>query len=199
MALITEYPTVEALKAAIPGYIVQQSGLVVLDVGPGIRPQQLARAYLLLMIEPHQEYIDLMRRYVQDSDRHLYLCGTALNLMPALVEKSVDTIVAGDVIEHMTREHGQLFLAEAERLARRQIILFTPWGYFPQHHTEGDKDRWGLHGGYWQSHRSGWVPEDFDDSWTVLACRHYHFEDEHGDPLEEGFGAFWAIKNMEVR
>jgi hypothetical protein len=53
-----------------------------------------------------------------------------------------------------------------------------------------------MQGGAWQEHKSGWSPEDFDDSWEILASRTFHANDNLGKPLSEPFGAFFAVKTF---
>lgn len=173
---------------------------VVMDVGPGIRPQQLIVPQLWLLVEPHRTYIDVMRRRVPDGPQHVWLNGTWDAVLPLMPDRSVDTIVGGDFIEHLPKQEGLVFLMEAERIARQQIILFTPLGFQAQGSEDAHKpDRWGMDGGPWQMHRSGWEPSEFDDDWECLCCAEYHFEDGDGQPLEKGFGAFYAIRTITER
>jgi hypothetical protein len=51
-------------------------------------------------------------------------------------------------------------------LARIAVHVYTPEGYLPQAATEDGTDAWGLHGGEWQRHRSGWAVDDFP-GWRV--------------------------------
>jgi hypothetical protein len=107
--------------------------------------------------------------------------------------KSVDTIFLLDVIEHVEKEEGLQLLRETEKIARQQIVLFTPLGFMPQEQLDGE-DAWNLNGGAWQEHKSGWLPEDFDDTWMIYACKDFHKVDSKGNLLDKPFGAFWAIK-----
>ncbi|HEY4481624.1 MAG TPA: hypothetical protein VI489_02105 [Candidatus Brocadiaceae bacterium] len=118
--------------------------------------------------------------------------------MPFSPDKSIDTVFALDMIEHMEKEDGIKFIKEAERVTKNQIAIFTPLGLYPQSYgSENEVDRWGMNGGYWQSHRSGWLPADFDEQWEIIACKDFHLMDQHDCLLEEPFGAFWAIKTIE--
>ncbi|TAK22287.1 MAG: class I SAM-dependent methyltransferase [Chloroflexota bacterium] len=143
---------------------------VVLDVGPGIRPQALVRARAHICLDAHRPYLDRVRDRA-DGGRFVLLHGAWRVAMAMLPDRSVDSVIALDVIEHFTPEDGERFLAEAARVARRQIVLFTPIGFYPQSHTSGEPDRWGLDGGEWQSHRSGWTPDNFGSDWRVLERR----------------------------
>lgn len=59
-------------------------------------------------------------------------------------EKSFDTVIALDFIEHLSKNKGEKFLNRVEKLARKQVIIFTPNGYLPQ-----------------ADHKSGWYPSEF--------------------------------------
>jgi hypothetical protein len=114
----------------------------------------------------------------------------AVNFFP---EKSVDTVFLVDVIEHLEKEEGRNLLALTEKIARKQVVVFTPLGFMPQHHEDG-KDAWGLNGADWQEHKSGWLPEDFSEDWQFFIAKEFHLIDNLLQPLEKPYGAFWAIK-----
>ena len=65
-------------------------------------------------------------------------------------DESFDTVVAVEVIEHLTKSDGHKLLAEMERVSRRKIILSTPNRYLPWKQRE---ER--------QQHKSRWTPSDF--------------------------------------
>ncbi len=189
-----------AEKDALPGVVrrsVKPAG-VVLDVGCGINPQTLIWPRVHLCVEIHDEYVQYLQERFSDSTRYVIMQSAwrdALRLMP---DKSVDSVFALDFIEHLEKAEGMAFLAEAERVARRQVVVFTPFGYFPQSYEDPHaEDRWGMHGGHWQTHRSGWMPEDFSADWEIIACREYHTSDQHGS-LEAPAGCIWAIRNFEA-
>jgi hypothetical protein len=65
--------------------------------------------------------------------------------------KSVDAVVALDVLEHFDRDEGWARLAEWEDVARKRVVILTPNGFVPQEARENP----------WQEHRSGWTVGDF--------------------------------------
>jgi hypothetical protein len=113
-----------------------------------------------------------------------------VNLFPA---KSVDTIFLCDVIEHLSKEEGRRLLDLTIPLARKQIAIFTPLGFMEQWHPDG-KDAWGLNGGSWQEHKSGWEPSDFDSSWQFMVSECFHGSNNLGQLLPKPHGAFWALR-----
>ncbi|MDJ0976109.1 MAG: methyltransferase domain-containing protein [Planctomycetota bacterium] len=171
---------------------------VVLDVGCGIRPMDYFRPRTHLVVEPHKPYIETMLGKQDDPTRFVPFNGTWDQVLPLLPDASVDSVFALDVIEHMEKDDGLKFLREAERVARCQVMIFTPLGFFPQSYEhEGAEDRWGMDGAYWQTHRSGWEPDDFGDGWDLVCCKAFHTKDDEGNPLDEPFGAIWGFYDLE--
>ncbi len=147
--------------------------------------------------EPFQQYLEQLQEKIKHAhDRTFVLLkatwSEALELFPP---KSVDSVFLVDVIEHLEKAEALRLLKATEALAREQIAVFTPLGFLPQRHSDG-KDAWGLDGGDWQEHKSGWEPEDFDDSWDIYAAKVFHTEDGQGRVFEKPYGALWAIKSI---
>jgi len=171
---------------------------VVLDIGCGIMPQNYIKPRVHICCEPYSEYVDHLQQKIaalDPRDRSYVVLNMgwqdAVRHFPA---KSVDTVFLVDVIEHLEKSEGQRLLAATEEIARSQVVVFTPLGFMPQHHDDG-KDAWGLSGADWQEHKSGWMPEDFSgDLWQIFGAKEFHLFDSSSNPLEQPFGAFWAIK-----
>jgi glycosyltransferase involved in cell wall biosynthesis len=184
----------ETLDRIVPNYIREAD--IVLDIGCGIRPQEVIKPKLRICVEPYEEYVQVLREKYQGAPDVSIIQNTALEAVSTFSDKSVDSVFLVDLIEHMGKEDGKRLIHECERITRQQIILFTPLGFMPQPYEFGDKDAWGLHGGQWQEHKSGWMPEDFDSSWTIRASKAYHTKNVKDEPLDPPAGAFWAIKNI---
>ncbi len=170
---------------------------VVLDIGCGIMPQKFLRPLVHICCEPFGQYVEVLQTKTKDEYDRTYVIinagwADAVRLFPP---KSVDTVFLVDVIEHLQKEEALGLLKATEIIARRQIAVFTPLGFMPQQHPDG-KDAWGLSGAQWQEHKSGWHPEDFDESWNIYAVRNYHSMDNMGRRLESPFGAMWAFKTF---
>lgn len=169
---------------------------VVLDIGPGIMPMNFFRPKLHMLLEPCETYAKILTQRYADDKSMLILHGSAQAVLPVMADNSVDSIVLMDVLEHIPKDEGRKILQQAQRLARRQIIVFTPLGYMAQHVEEGQKDGFGLDGHVFQEHRSGWLPEDFGPEWKFRICPTFHRQDFHGNPLGEPRGAFFAIRTF---
>jgi hypothetical protein len=168
---------------------------VVIDIGCGIKPQSFIKPSIHICCEPFDRYVTHLQKHFGHDRRYIIIKATWAEAVRIFPPKSVDTVFLIDVVEHLVKEEGISLIKPTENLARRQVAVFTPLGFFPQEHPDG-KDAWGLDGGEWQTHRSGWYPEDFDDSWAVYAAKAFHIVDNMNRPLEQPFGAFWAIKTF---
>lgn len=169
---------------------------VVLDIGCGIHPQKYIKPKLHICCEPHAEYIEYFRKNNLQNDWVYVMINSTWDIIKSFPSKSIDTIIFTDVIEHLNKKEGYALIKHAERVARVQVILFTPIGYLPQSHPNG-QDAWGLNGGKWQEHKSGWYPKDFNEKWDIYECEKFHLTDNDGKKFEKPYGAFWAILNME--
>lgn len=109
-----------------------------------------------MCVEPFVRYAEILRDAGFD-----VVQATALDALNYLKDGSVDAVYLLDVIEHMERDCGLKVIENARRVARRQVVIFTPDGFQAQ-----DYDAWGLGGERWQTHRSGWTVDDFP-GWVV--------------------------------
>ncbi len=137
-----------------------------IDVGPGIRPFDNFEARVHLCIEPHGEYVTVL------SDRgYPVIQAEALITLPFL--RNFETVLFIDVLEHMSKADGILCLSFAKVIATKQIVVFTPLGFMKQEQIADEPDAWGYNGWAWQTHRSGWTPDEFQ-GWDISVGRNYH-------------------------
>lgn len=167
----------------------------VLDIGCGIRPQQYITPEYLICVEPHLEYVEILKTSLKDANA-VIIPLDALKALAGMPDRSIDSIFLIDVIEHMEKDIGAKVLLECERVARQQVIIFTPLGFMPQEIHAGDVDGWNLHGGEWQDHKSGWYPEEFP-GWEIIGCKHLHLHDYLGQEINPPYGGFYAVKNIK--
>jgi hypothetical protein len=184
----------EMLSAAVERMLPAD---VVLDIGCAFRPQQFIEARIHICCEPFREYMDRLQLETAGASKYVYLSTDLLGATNLFPDKSVDTIFMVDVIEHIDREIGRTGLQRLKRIARSQVIIFTPLGYMDQDPIENGVDQWGMGGVEWQKHRSGWYPEDFraEEGWTVIASKDFHEVDGYSRQVDQPVGAFWAICN----
>lgn len=98
--------------------------------------------------------------------------GDVASIADLVRPRSVDAVVALDVIEHLERERADALLDALERVARRRVVVLTPNGFVAQPGTPENP---------YQEHLSGFTPGD-------MAARGYAVRGIHG--LRFVFGAF---------
>jgi hypothetical protein len=157
------------------------------DIGPGIYPQPFISCPLHILVEPWEPYAQILSRTHADK---LCFLDNGLNFLRNLFDNSIDTLFLLDIIEHLEKKDGYLLIQESIRVARKQIIIFTPLGFMPQHFTDLEKNGlWGdIKHGETQTHRSGWTPDDFPGALNIIA-NNYH---------ENGYGAFYSIIDASI-
>jgi len=133
----------------------------IIDVGPGIRPCPVFPSDEYVCIEPCEEYVEHLKDWRPPGSKHFRIAKTDASFL-GFFEPGDTTVLMLDVIEHMDREVGLSILHMVESF--EHAVVFTPLGW----HRQGSEnpDAWGLNGGYWQEHRSGWYPNDFE-GWKV--------------------------------
>jgi SAM-dependent methyltransferase len=97
--------------------------------------------------------VDLYLPYLREAKaRELYedlIYGDVRHL--SFRQKSFDTTLCLDLIEHLEKREGEYLLDEMEKITRKQIFVFTPVGFLPQMAYDT----------FLQIHRSSWKPSDF--------------------------------------
>ncbi len=77
-----------------------------------------------------------------------YIQLDVLKINQEFEENSFDCVVALDLIEHLTKEEGNLLLKRIEKIAKKKIIIFTTNGFVPQGVYDNNP---------WDVHKSGWT------------------------------------------
>lgn len=107
--------------------------------------------------------------------------------------KSIDIIWLLDVIEHFPKKEGLRLLDKMEKIARRQILIWTPLGWVPQDIDYSNNK--------YQRHLSAWFKSDFEKlNYKCEVIRNYHKDirnlskslSKFSDPVSAD--ALWAIK-----
>jgi Methyltransferase domain len=172
---------------------------VVLDLGAGICPQPFLDPHVHICVDAHRAYLERLQRESADDPKYVLINAPWDQAIGMLPDKSVDTVFALDFIEHLEKPDGVRMLREAERVARVQIVVSTPHGFFPQSYDDARKpDRWGMDGGYWQTHRSGWAPDDFGEEWDVVICRDCIVLNQENQPMDQPMAALWAFRTLRA-
>jgi hypothetical protein len=198
----TSKPHLDYINIANPDQLIKEASKFILkteivaDIGPGIRPMNFFTPKLHILVEPCKVYVDYFFTHNNKASSYIAINSYALEALASMSDKSVDSIFLLDVIEHMPKDCGFKLICEIERVARVQLIVFTPLGFMPQSYHQHDKDAWGLDGAKFQEHLSGWVPEEFEKDWLILACDKFITVDQHNNKLDKPQGSFFAIKTL---
>ncbi|WP_113928002.1 hypothetical protein [Bacillus sp. P14.5] len=76
----------------------------VIDIGCGIRPQQLIKPKVQVCIEPYAEYIKHLENILKNPDRTYVMINSTWDILNQLPSNSADTILFTDVIEHLEKK-----------------------------------------------------------------------------------------------
>ena len=92
-----------------------------------------------------------------------YVVGSVLDADKHFKPKSFDSVVALDLIEHLTKKEGLILIKKMENIACKNIIIMTPNGFTNQ--NAYDKNPY-------QVHKSGWTAGEFKKlGFTVRGMR----------------------------
>lgn len=137
------------ISLMVPGW----QNLQILDVGSG--PGRIAS-------DPRFSGVSITcvdaQREAVEACRALGLSARLADVrdIPNLFAKErVDIAWCLDILEHLEKQEAVRLLMSLERIARLQIVVFLPLGYFPQ-----DRDPAGFEDPDLLRHRSSWKEED---------------------------------------
>ena len=165
--------------------ILEPAGSTI-DLGCGVRPVNLPGGSITVCVELFQPYLDHLKNR-RPGATSVLVQADALPFMQQQADRSIETIWATDVIEHMSRAEGTLLIREILRVSSRQAVIITPNGFMQQHVGHLDDDEWGFRGNRMQTHVSGWSPDDFP-GWIHVRSKDYYLESGYKDGV---FAAIW--------
>lgn len=100
--------------------------------------------------------VDIFRPSIKKSKRvkihDEYKLGNILKINAFFKPKSFDAVIALDVIEHLEKKDGLKLLKDMESIAKKKVIVLTPYGFTKQNPYEDNPH---------QVHKSGWAISDF--------------------------------------
>lgn len=153
---------------------VKPAGTVV-NIGCGGKKQDYVNARKVIGIDP------VYPKSIEHLDE--FIIGTWGSERVLLEKMFPDTVILVDVVEHLDHEIALKLLDHTKWCVKKQIVLFTPYGFLEQNDTEN----------YWNTHRSAWYPQDFGKGWQVFVFPHFHWCDFKGNEYPEPKGAILAI------
>jgi 2-polyprenyl-3-methyl-5-hydroxy-6-metoxy-1,4-benzoquinol methylase len=114
-----------------------------------------------------------------------YKKGNIMNLEKYYKIRSFDSVICIDVIEHFKKTDAIKLIKKMEKIARLNVILMTPNGFYHQDH---------LHGNPYEEHKSGWSVVDLNNlGYKVFGLRGLKFlRGEHASIIKKPW-FFWAV------
>lgn len=89
----------------------------------------------------------------------------ALDYLRKQPDSSVDVISIIDGIEHLNKTEGLMLIGQMKRVARKEVLLFTPQGHEHGGYLKNEPhNAWGIEGAdEYQTHKSGWSALELKD------------------------------------
>jgi len=69
---------------------------------------------------------------VHDYTYNKIMWGNALEILPTLADNSYELVLAIDILEHLTKEDGMIFVQHLKRIAKHSVLISTPKEFIPQ-------------------------------------------------------------------
>ena len=152
----------------------------ILDIGCGIRPlADLRFNNPMLCVDIYPPYLDRIKR-----DK-LTLLWDARKPLDCFIDQSYDVVALFDIIEHLDKETAVSLIFQAQSIARRKVVVFTPDGFLPQ-----DSDAWKMGGDEFQKHRSGFKLNELQD--LGFKCQTIPVPEDHQHPSHEAIFGVWT-------
>jgi len=105
----------------------------------------------------HSTGVDGYAPYLEEAKKKnlhdQYVLGDVRTLEKYFQPGQFDTVLALDVIEHLTKEDGLRMMQSMEKIARRKVVFSTPSGFLPQKNYENND---------LQEHLSGWEAAEME-------------------------------------
>lgn len=130
----------------------------ILDVGCGNSSplQYLSRKQYTVGIDRYKPAIvESKRKMIHDKYEYMDI----RNIKEKFKNKSFDTVIALDIIEHLKKADGELLLKQMEEIAKKKVIVMTPNGFVFQQDNENSL----------QTHLSGFNINDFVSKGYVVS------------------------------
>ncbi|MEM7031275.1 MAG: class I SAM-dependent methyltransferase [Chloroflexota bacterium] len=141
----------------------------VLDIGCGLSfKSQYIKADIRVGVDIYRPYLEKIEADIP----YVAINADALQVGDLFLPQSFDLVLILDIVEHLEKEDALKLMDMAETIAKVAVIVETPRGFIPQ-----NIDIWGWGGHTYQTHRSGWEPEDFTERGYQIVLRDYRMSD----------------------
>lgn len=139
--------------------------VTILDAACGL---SLKSKYIPAQIRVGVDIYDEYFKHIESDVPYVVIKYDIRNLREIFSPKSFDLVIALDVMEHLEKEESLDVLRQCEAIAKKAVIIETPRGFIPT-----NMDILGHGGDTWQTHRSGWEPEEFENLGYKTLVRDY--------------------------
>ena len=123
----------------------------VLDVGCGSWSPlaNVKKSFYSVGVDIHKPSVDeIKKKKIHDE----YKVGDVLKISKFFKPKSFDAVIALDAVEHFKKKDGLSLIKQMETIAKKKVIILTPYGFTKQSPVDGNP---------FQEHKSGWNIADF--------------------------------------
>lgn len=124
----------------------------ILDIGCGCGQFKIFRKFNSIGCDIFSESLEIARK---NNNYKKFIKIDIRNLTFTL--NSFDAVTCLRVIEHLSKEDGIKLIENMEKIARKKIIIVTPWGYDTSKGGHFSKEN------SYQIHLSGWTPKEFEE------------------------------------
>lgn len=113
-------------------------------------------------VDIYQGYLDKVKERCPQAKLVL---SDALDYARLTKSNSFDVVSIIDGIEHMKKKTGLRLIKEMKRIAKREILLFTPQGPGDDGYLKNEPhNAWGIEGAdHFQLHQSGWTLDELEE------------------------------------
>lgn len=152
------------LTQTVNGYLLGEESVLSVGVGLGTVDDGL-RCKNYVGFDVYRPYL----RKAKDSLPAVFE-HDARDMTPFLTD-SFDVVLLLDIVEHLEQKEAERLILQAERIARRLTIMYTPSGFVEQKLNADGKDSWG-YANPAQEHKCGftieWLEEHGWDAKVIL-------------------------------
>lgn len=90
-----------------------------------------------------------------------FTLGNGLQAVMLYGMKSFDLVLACEMLEHLPKALGPRFLSGLEDVARKLVVITTPYGFAEQDPEDFPDEPWAKNP--YQKHLCGWLPDELQD------------------------------------
>ncbi len=104
--------------------------------------------------------VDIFKKKFYMPEYDLVIFYDVRKITDLFLEKSFDVVIAIDAIEHLEKEEGFKLIEDAEKLARKKVIFFSPLIWSKNKAAVENPNYWS-YGNPYNYHKSSWNSNDF--------------------------------------